>query len=193
MTTGPWRAQELAVLETRPWFRRSVVIWGKSVPLSILLLILTAVVAVAATLFAAFIDGAIEVTTAPPADVTFNTQTLVFDGATGSCELGGSPPPGEFRLKMVGPNLPGDFCDWSINVTNNGATDVFVGPVENDDASLAGLINIINQTNCGNTIAPAASDDVVFRTEIDAGAAAGESIGGASLLVAFDIVSIACP
>ena len=193
MSTMKWRAEELKVLETRPVWRRRITIAGRSIPISVIALALLAVGVAAATLFAAFIDGAIEVTTAPPADVTFDTQTLVLDGATGSCELGGSPPAGEFRLKFVGANVPLDLCSWSVNVTNNGPADVFIGPVENDDAALVGLVNIINQSACGDIILSSASADIPFTTEIDAGAPPGASVAGASLLITFDIVSIACP
>lgn len=47
MTTAMWRANELAVLETRPIWKRRVVLFSRSVPISILLLILVAVTALA--------------------------------------------------------------------------------------------------------------------------------------------------
>lgn len=50
MTTAIWRAEELAVLETRPIWRKRVTIFGRSIPLAVVLFLLVGATALASFL-----------------------------------------------------------------------------------------------------------------------------------------------
>lgn len=193
MTTALWRASELRVIETTPIWRRKITVFGRSIPISIIALLLFTVVALAA--FFSTIIGQIEVSTGAEQSVTLTAQTSEVGGtSSGECALGAGPPAGEFKLKAVG-LFPSETCLFSIDVLANGGNtvSVFVGPITNPDTSLAGVVSIDGQTTCGSSLAPGASLNIPFTITADPALVQGTSIGAADLAISFPLSAPSCP
>ena len=183
---------ELEVLETRPVWRRRITVFGRSIPISVIALLLFTVVALAA--FFSTIVGRVEIAAGGEQVVTLTAQNLVSGGTnSGQCALASSVPSGEFKLKVVG-IFPNENCLFSLDVLADSSNikSVFIGKVENTDGSLAGIVSIGDQPACGNTLAPGASANVPFTITADSSLESGTLISAALLGIDFPLSVPSC-
>ena len=190
MTTALWRTEELAVLESRPIWRRSVVLFGRSVPISVLLLIVTAFTALAAWAISAQLD--VTLTTVGIGPVTFDTPitscpTDADPSGVGSTITGTGP----FTVAMTSGSL-GDRCYWRVTITNDGDDDLYVGALT-DDITFGGAF-VVDESSCGEVVSGSGGTHI-YQVQADVGpdSTPGTAYGPLSVEIPVQIEAPTCP
>lgn len=174
MTTAMWRADELAVLEIRPFWRKRVVIFGRSIPIAVLALAIFTVSALAwgaYLLLGSTVSTTVDVKSAPAVpSINYGNFACTVQAGSGvagapswnagsqtlSCAFTDVDETSQLQAALEANNFGGtDVCLLNLSVPSDPALTISSSPA--GDVALPPGANVISvdYDGNGNTLAAA--------------------------------------